>query len=183
MVYQGQTGNVLNYLNNIGYPAPKYCNPFDFCLTVLQDNNNNSLTRKSNINEIGDLNNYFYTNYEKEIKSKFNQELEDYTGKYYDKNTELNDINILIDEKKKEYNISWFMEFYLLLLRALKDYFRNKELFFTRLIQYFSTSLLFMGFYYGIGNSENNLGLNVLGVCFNTTNGFFINVMFSSLFF
>ena len=177
IAYQGPSNEVLSYLNNIGFELPKHCNPFDYCLTVLLNSNN--LIKNKHIDSNTNIKEFFVKNYEEVVLNKLNKEKENNVSKFYYNKDES---SYLANKDKIKYNVSWLFELYLLLVRSVKSYFRNKEVYYTRLIQYVSTSLLFMGFYFGIGNYKESVGRNILGISFNTTNGFFINGMFSSLF-
>lgn len=151
---------MLNYFEkNLQVSLPEFCNPFDLALKVLQ-----------NPKKQGED---FYFEYKNSLLEK----IEDKTSKYGEEYS-----NIKLKQLESGYsNVSWIKEFTTLLSRGMLSYFRNKTVFYARLVNYLFNSIILMGFYFGIGNKDN-IFFNLLGICFNTTNNYFITGMFTSLF-
>lgn len=159
IAYQGSAEGILPYFNKLGHQIPEFCNPFDFCLTILQNPDSTA----------DDLN----ASYEKQLAIDVASEKERLSGEYKSTNEELLPKNLE--------GVSWFKQFFLLLHRSYINYLRNRSVFLARIFQYCFNTLIIMGFYFGIG-TKDNIFANLLGLCFNITNNFFINGMFTSLF-
>lgn len=147
------------FTKTLNYKAPKFCNPFDFILTILQ--NKDIETKK------------LHLSYKENLEEEFINENNEHNLLYSSK-----PLSNLEDNKKQ---ISWCYEFSLLFKRTLIDFFRNKYVFYAKIFQFFMCSLIFAGFYSNIGHKEN-LFYNLLGYSFNITNNLFINGLFNALF-
>lgn len=137
---------------------PDFCNPFDFFLTVIQEKEN-----EKNL----------FSSYPRILEGKINAEKENLHEKFE---------NIQIESLKKNLRqVSWCLEFWILLQRGTLNFFRNKSVLYARISQYVINTVILMGFFWNIGG-KNNLLFNVLGFFFNNCNNFFINGIFTSIF-
>ena len=160
MVYFDKANKMLKYFNEkLNFAIPKFCNPFDFALTVLQNKSNSA-------DEL--YNNYKENQEAKQILIK-NQNNDKYSNKE------------IIKLNSKYNSISWISEFLILFQRGWIDLFRNRNVLYAKLVQYFFNTLILLGFYFDIGG-KTNLFFNLLGFSFNITNNLFIVGMFNSIF-
>ena len=157
VVYQDDSKYLLDYFKNINYIIPEYCNPFDFCLTLLQNESTSVI----------ELHEQYLKSFDK-----------------LDKSITENQLIYKIDKNEEDsiYSSSpaWIFQLYYLLIRGVTNYFRNKTVFWARLFQYMFNTLVLFGFYYDIG-AKDNLFFNYLGICFNSVNNLFINGLFTTL--
>lgn len=166
LIYQGKSDLALKYFSVIGCSIPAFCNPFDFFLEVLSDNQKYSSTLK-------DLN----SNYQKLCEAEVVEEKIINHQKF----KELEIPSLTIHGTRQ---VSWCLEFYLLLKRTVTDIFRNRLLFFSRFLNVLFNTLIIMGFYWNIGSTDkkDQLIKNYIGFFFNNVNQFFINGMYNALF-
>jgi len=89
-------------------------------------------------------------------------------------------MNLLPTEIKR----SMTFEVNMLLRRNMTNYFRNKTLFYSRLLLYIVNTLIIMSFYFAVGKEENinHFYTNFSGFVFNTVNNFFINGMYTAIY-
>ncbi len=162
LVYQGKSEDSLKYLASINLPLPEFCNPFDYFLKILSDPN---LTA-SNLND----------NYLKLCESEVQEENIKFHEEYKTKE--------IYTFKENLRQVSWFLEFWLLLKRTCTNYIRSKTLFFTRMLNALFNTLIIMGFYWNIGSEDkkDQLFQNYIGFFFNNVNQFFINGIYTSIF-
>lgn len=165
LIYQGKSELALKYFDVIGHPMPEFCNPFDFFLGILSDDNISANA----------LNKNYLKLCEDEIKDEQVKSHEKYKSEF------------LTSIKNHSRQISWISEYVLLLKRTFINYVRNKSLFIARVINCILNTLIIMGFYWQIGDMTepdryNNLQKNYVGFFFNNINQFFINGIFTSVF-
>ena len=101
IAYQGKSENAFPYFKNIGYTLPEFCNPFDFFVdTIFLDENTGPM-----------LNSQYLRLAETEVQ----QDLIEYNEKYKVKQNVISEVQVFR-------RVSWFLEFYLILERSVRDY-------------------------------------------------------------
>ena len=152
---------------------PQFYNPFDFFIEVMADADN-----KSNEN--------LYRNYYTKCLPFLNEEAEDYKFRLNTKAT--GNTNESFDRKLaktiKNNRINWFLEFWLLLQRSFRNYYRNKTVFYAKLFQYCINTIILYSFYHNIGSAskQDTLYSNFTGFFYNNCNNFFINGIMYTLY-
>ena len=162
ILYQGYLSSSLSYFEKNFYPIPEFCNPFDYFFDILID-------EKFTIND-------FIDKYQSTLKEDIKKEIKNLYS-IYKSNDEI------IYFKETERQISWFLEFFLLLRRSVINYFRNKTVFYSRLIQYFLNTFILCAFYWQTGEKGPTFYNNILGLLFNCVNNLFINGLYTTVFY
>lgn len=162
LIYQGNLSSSLSYFETHFYSIPLFCNPFDYFFDLL----NNETFSIEYFKE--KYNNYLGEDVKKEIKQLYS---------IYKNNTQI------IDSKESERQVGWFLEFSLLFHRSVINYFRNKTVFYSRLIQYFLNTFILSVFYWNIGEKYSTYEINFLGFFFNCVNNLFINGLYTTIFY
>jgi len=122
IIYQGRASLAVGYFGSIGYPCPKLSNPADFFMKltnesglVLEEMSQSKDGRVIDINQ-------------EELESRFQLRVDDLVTKYnksHMKENALQGITNEYIENKRKYEVSWFRQFYLVLIRALINEIRN----------------------------------------------------------
>jgi len=122
IIYQGHASQAVSYFGSIGYPCPKLSNPADFFMKLM---NESGLVleeiSQSKDGRIVDIN-------QEELEARFQQRVDDLTSKYNKspmKQIAAEGVTSEYIENKRKYEVSWFKQFYLVLLRALVNEIRN----------------------------------------------------------
>jgi hypothetical protein len=162
LVYQGRAEYAPKYFNEINIPMPAFCNPFDFFLETLSDCKYSS----------------------KELNGRYNKLCEQVVREEKTTNHEKFKSKSIPSLEENLRQVSWCLEFWLLLKRTYLNYVRNKSLFLARILNCLFNSLIIMGFYWKIGdeNKKAQLFQNFVGFFFNNCNQFFINGLYSAVF-
>lgn len=112
----------MSYFGTIGFPCPRLTNPADFFMKLM---NESGLIldeiSQSKDNKIIDIN-------QEELEQRFQKRVGDLTRGY--NNSKMitacqEDINTDHIENKQHYQVSWFLQFWLILKRSLVNEVRN----------------------------------------------------------
>ena len=161
VAFQGKMEKALPFFSDLGYTLPEFCNPFDFFVdTIYREDVSGKM-----------FNNKYLSIASPEVKEeqRFN----------HDKFASYGDI---IERVQTLRRVNWFLELSLLSVRQLKDYIRNTSLFYARLAQTLSNTIILCIFFWDIGHAGPQAFFqNFTGFLFNCVNNFYINGMFTSI--
>jgi len=151
---------------------PEFYNPFDFFIELI-------------VEAEGKTNENLYRKYYNLCIPEVNRELEDNKLKLNINRDMTNDTFVIkLAQKEQKKKINWCLEFWLLLQRSFKNYYRNKTVFYAKLFQYCVNTIILYGFYHNIGSpsKSDTLYNNFIGFYYNNCNNFFINGIMYTLY-
>jgi len=123
IIYQGHANQAVNYFGTIGYPCPKLTNPADFFMKIMNESglvidDIQAGRRKAEITD----------KEAEEIEEKFQVRVDDMVKHYNEKKLYDANNNAILAEKlenPKQYETTWFKQFWLILKRAFLNEIRN----------------------------------------------------------
>jgi hypothetical protein len=160
IIYQGETYHAIYEYFPINFEKFQlYQNPFDYILEIIDKFNLDILREK----------------YRKKIGSNILSEINFYNQQY---NCESNRIH----ELEQTRTVTMSIEIKTLMSRNIRNYFRNKSVFYSRLFQFLSHTILIILFYMNLNNKHQLSHLtNFVGFCYNCVNIFFSFGMYSTI--
>jgi len=162
IIYQGLASDAVRYFGSIGRPCPKQMNPADFFMKLMNesglvvDDMKASKTTRININP-------------EEIEERMQKNIADLVQNYRQSpmvEEIKKDISTEVVKSKSAYQVSWFYQFYLILIRAFRNELRNPMNFKTTFIQTIFVVFLVNSLYYNLAEDKGNGVQNRLGVLF-----------------
>eukprot|EP01133_Synstelium_polycarpum_P008965 gene8965-10514_t len=139
MIYSGE--DILGYLDGLGYPCPKHCNPADFCLDISV--------------EIAESERYI------DICDKWQQ--------HWEAEVITNTLPPLGDQKVRP-PPSFIYQYGILLVRSFKDFVRNPGNFISRSLTAVVVGLLYGACFGGLGQGQDDIQ-KIIGVIFFLVSG------------
>ena len=170
MVFQGKKNNALEYFSNLNYKMPEFYNPFDFFIEVMVE-----ADEKQSDN--------LYADYITKCLPDFLKDHEDCKSLLNTKNKNESFLTLLAKKEQRK-KINWCLEFWVLLQRSFRNYYRNKTVFYAKLFQYIINTIILFSFYHNIGSPKkiDTLYSNFTGFFYNNCNNFFINGIMYTLY-